>query len=344
MKRDRIHTDERRQTLRRRILFVALAGLLAGSPGCSLERLVAPMLRADNPQEEADRLADRLATRTPWPTYTPPAGAPATAAQAPATAAPAAPGQAPADAGAPAVAGAFLPPTQATSEFEPPMAEDTPSPLPADDTSLLPDEGPSEFEPPLVEDTPPPLLADDTPWLPDEGPSEFEPPMVEDTPPPPTSAPVRSFAAPPAPAAPPTATPAPAYAYEVAEFYLAPTTNPFLTGYIAVVNAQEIPIGGVKAVGRFEPGGLVHESPLSQWFFEGHSAPGPAVKDSSVKFEPGGIQKGTWFIHLEDEGGTRLSDEVGVETDPERPEWFYIKFQQPGSGAPQPTAPISPVR
>jgi hypothetical protein len=104
-----------------------------------------------------------------------------------------------------------------------------------------------------------------------------------------------------------------------------------LTGYIAIVNGQEIPIGGIKAVGTFEPGGVRYESPLSKWFFEGYSAPGPVIKTSSVKFEPpGGIQDGVWFIHLEDEWGTRLSEDVTVTTSSNNPEWFFIKFKQPG--------------
>jgi hypothetical protein len=136
-------------------------------------------------------------------------------------------------------------------------------------------------------------------------------------------------------AATPTAapTPTPGYDYLVNDVYMDHTTVPFLTGYIAIVNSQEIPIGGVKAVGVFEPGGQRHESPLSQWFFDVATAPGAVAKAGSVKFEPGGIQAGTWYIHLEDEGGARLSEDVGINTDPEVPQWFYIKFRQPGPAA-----------
>jgi len=118
---------------------------------------------------------------------------------------------------------------------------------------------------------------------------------------------------------------------EVYEDY---TSNLFLTGYIAIVNHQEIPIGGVKAVGVFEPGGQRHESPLSQWFFDARTAPGVVMKTASVKFEPGGIQAGTWFIHLEDPNGTRLSEDVAINTDPDNPKWFYIKFKQPSPALP----------
>ncbi len=92
---------------------------------------------------------------------------------------------------------------------------------------------------------------------------------------------------------------------------------------------QEIPIGGVKVVGHFEPGGYYHESPLSKWFLEGYSAPGEVIKSGSVKFEPpGGILKGAWLLHLEDEWGTRLSPDVPIETDPDNKEWFFVKFRE----------------
>lgn len=125
----------------------------------------------------------------------------------------------------------------------------------------------------------------------------------------------------------PTFTPTPSFAYQPVEIFEDQTTNHFLTGYVAIVNYQEIPIGGVKAVGIFEPGGQRYESPLSKWFFEGYSAPGDVIKTSSVKFEPGGIIDGTWSIHLEDEWGTRLSENVTIATEADAPRWFFVKFK-----------------
>jgi hypothetical protein len=163
------------------------------------------------------------------------------------------------------------------------------------------------------------------------------PPVPTDTPqPPPTSTPVSPTALPP-----PTFTPTPSFAYQVAEVYRDYTSNWFLTGYVAIVNAQGTPIGGMKAVGSFEPGGQRHESRLSNWFFEGQTAPGAVVKAGSVKFEPpGGILKGTWSIHLEDEWGTRLSEDVAITIDPDRPEWFFVEFKQPGSPVVSTPTPI----
>jgi hypothetical protein len=131
------------------------------------------------------------------------------------------------------------------------------------------------------------------------------------------------------------------------EVYRDYTSNLFLTVYVAIVNYQEIPIGGIKAVGTFEPGGLHHESPLSKWFFDARTAPGAVVKVGSVKFEPpGGIQAGTWFIHLENEQGVRLSEDVDLATDPNAAQWFYIKFKQPNPPgvASVPTSPGAVTR
>jgi hypothetical protein len=120
------------------------------------------------------------------------------------------------------------------------------------------------------------------------------------------------------------------------------TTNHFLSGYIAIVNHQEIPIGGLKAVGVFEPGGGHYETTLSKWFFEGYSAPGAVIKTGSVKFEPpGGIQPGSWLIHLENEWGQRFSEEVAIATNPDDKRWFFIKFKDLTS-LPVPTATSAP--
>ena len=172
-----------------------------------------------------------------------------------------------------------------------------------------------------------------TPW-----PTDTPVPARPSATPAPTSVAVASSTATPTPAP----TPTPGYDYLVNEVYVDRTTVPFLTGYIAIVNAQDIPIGGVKAVGVFEPGGQRHESPLSKWFFDVATAPGAAAKTGSVKFEPGGIQAGTWLIHLEDEWGTRLSEDVAISTRPDNPEWFFVKFRQSGpvvavASAPMPT-------
>lgn len=221
-------------------------------------------------------------------------------------------------------------PTFTPTRLRPPMPTLTPTPWPTPT--------PTASATPTV--TPPPLP---TPTL-------TPPPPPTPTPVPPPPPPVAAAPRPavPTPTFTPAATPTPNFAYNMVEVYEDYTSNQFLTGYIAIVNAQEIPIGGVKAVGTFEPGDARHESPLSPWFFDVRTSPGVVVKTGSVKFEPpGGIQAGTWFIHLENEQGDRLSEDVTINTDPASPKWFYIKFKQPGSvalaSAPTPVYGQTPV-
>ena len=134
---------------------------------------------------------------------------------------------------------------------------------------------------------------------------------------------------PPTPTHTPTLTPVPIYDYLVEEVFSDFTSNHFLTGLVAVVNWQEIPIGGIKAVGVFSDGKTTYETDYSEWQFAGYSAPGYVQKTGSLKFEPpGSIQDGFWLIHLEDNNGSRLSEDVRITTDTNKKEWFFIKFKR----------------
>ena len=134
----------------------------------------------------------------------------------------------------------------------------------------------------------------------------------------------------------PTDTPVPtpislAYDFVVEEVFTDFTSNPFLTGYIATISADRRPLAGIKAVGIFHPDGERYETSLSTSQWEGTSVstePDQLVKYASVKFERGGIKKGSWVIHLENEKGERLSADVFIPTDPENREWFAITFKQ----------------
>lgn len=135
----------------------------------------------------------------------------------------------------------------------------------------------------------------------------------------------------PAPAETPTLTPVPVPEYDfiLAEFYNSPTTNSFLTVYVAIVDPNEIPIGGIKIVGTRLDHNLTYDSPLSTWHFEGYSAPGTVIKSGNVKFEPpGGIESTSWSLHLEDAQGNRLSEDVPFDTDVNDKQWYFIKFRR----------------
>ena len=128
---------------------------------------------------------------------------------------------------------------------------------------------------------------------------------------------------------PPTATPSPAYAFSLAEFYNSPTTNSFLMVYVAVVDPNEIPIGDMKIVGTRQDQNLTYESPLSMWFYEGHSAPGEVIKSGNTKFEPpGGIETTSWVLHLEDDHGNRQSADIPFDVDANNKQWYFIKLRR----------------
>jgi hypothetical protein len=143
-----------------------------------------------------------------------------------------------------------------------------------------------------------------------------------------TNTPTATPVPPPTATPPPTNTPLPEYDFLLAEFFNSPTTNSFLVMYVAIVDANEIPIGGMKIIGTRLDHNLTYESPLSTWHYEGYNAPGDVIKSGNVKFEPpGGIEATKWLIHLADAGGNRMSEDIPFETDENAKQWYFIKFR-----------------
>lgn len=98
---------------------------------------------------------------------------------------------------------------------------------------------------------------------------------------------------------------------------------------MAVVDPNEIPIGGMKVVGTRLDYNLTYESPLTTWRYEGYNAPGEVIKSGNVKFEPpGGIETTSWTLHLEDNNGVRQSDDIQFDTDEFNPQWYFIKLRR----------------
>lgn len=154
------------------------------------------------------------------------------------------------------------------------------------------------------------------------------------TPLPPTLTPTPTNVPPPTPIPPPSATPPPAdtpvpeYDFLLGEFFNSPTSNSFLVMYVAIVDPNEIPIGGMKIIGTRLDHNLTYESPLSTWYYEGYNAPGDVIKSGNVKFEPpGGIENTSWVIHLADAQGNRMSADVPFETDANAKQWYFVKFR-----------------
>jgi len=150
-------------------------------------------------------------------------------------------------------------------------------------------------------------------------------PLPTDTPIPPTKTPL------PPPTTTPTATftPVPEYDYLLAEFFNSPTTNSFIVVYVAVVDPNEIPIGGMKIVGTRLDHNLTYESLLTTWHYEGYNAPAHVMKSGNVKFEPpGGIENTSWRLYLADANGSRMSDDVQFDTDQNDKQWYFVKFRR----------------
>ncbi len=193
-----------------------------------------------------------------------------------------------------------------------PLSSDTPTP------TLTPTETPTPTETAIPTDTATPTI---TP-TPTTTPIPTETPTPANTatampPPPPTETPV------------PTLTPLPEHDFMLNEFFNSPTTNSFLTMYVAIVDPKEIPIGDMKIVGTRLDHNLTYESPLSTWHYEGYSAPGEMIKSGNLKFEPpGGIETGKWLLHLEDAHGNRQSADVPFHADENDKQWYFIKFRR----------------
>jgi hypothetical protein len=145
----------------------------------------------------------------------------------------------------------------------------------------------------------------------------------------PTLTPTATPIPPPTTTPPPTNTPLPEYDFMMAEFFNSPTTNSFLVMYVAIVDANEIPIGDMKIVGTRLDHNLTYESPLSTWHFEGYNAPGHVRKTGNVKFEPpAGLEATSWIIHLEDAHGVRQSADIPFNVDENNKQWYFVKLKR----------------
>lgn len=99
--------------------------------------------------------------------------------------------------------------------------------------------------------------------------------------------------------------------------------------YVAVVDANDIPIGDMKVVGTRLDHNLTYESPLSTWHYEGYNAPGEVIKSGNLKFEPpGGIETTSWVLHLEDAHSVRQSADIPFDTAENDRQWYFVKLKR----------------
>ncbi len=212
-------------------------------------------------------------------------------------------------------------PTRALHLAALPTIPPSPTATPTFTPSPTPTETPFPTDPPIPApiDTPVPSPTDTPIPLPTHPPAPTPPPV----------APAESESTFTSPVTAPDSPATSGYDFLLAEFYNSPTSNSFIVIYVAIVDANEIPIGDMKVVGTRLDHKLTYESPLSTWHFEGYNAPGEVIKSGNVKFEPpGGIETTSWVLHLEDANGNRLSDDVPFDTNQNDKQWYFIKFRR----------------
>lgn len=209
--------------------------------------------------------------------------------------------------------------------FSEPTATPAATPRPTFTATSTPTPIPTATATPTITPTPTNTPIPTNTATPTDIPTATNTPTPTSTPKPPTATPVL----PPTVTPTPTLTPMPEVDFMLAEFFNSPTTNPFMTIYVAIVDPKEIPIGDMKIVGTRLDHNLTYESPLSKWHYEGYSAPGEVVKSGNVKFEPpGGIETTSWVLHLEDAHGNRQSYDVPFDVDQNDKQWYFIKFRR----------------
>ena len=108
------------------------------------------------------------------------------------------------------------------------------------------------------------------------------------------------------------------------------TTYHIITIYVALIDAGNVPVGGLKMVGDHTPSGRHMESALSDWSWSVANCLGcDYIKQGNLKFEPGPFEDGTWEIYVADSGGTQLSQKIPLSfsSSPDTWVWDFFIFQ-----------------
>jgi hypothetical protein len=101
------------------------------------------------------------------------------------------------------------------------------------------------------------------------------------------------------------------------------TTNAGILVFVAAVDQNNTPIGGMKVVGEHSSGKRV-ESPPTDWSYTAVNCLDCGyVKQGNVKFEPGPFEDGTWNVYLVDGGGSRVSPTVSLSYSPDSSQWVW---------------------
>jgi hypothetical protein len=132
----------------------------------------------------------------------------------------------------------------------------------------------------------------------------------------------------------PAPTPTPDFPFKVVEQgnrEFQHTTYHIITIYVALIDANNVPIGGLKMVGDHVPSGRHAESALSDWSWSVTNCLScDYIKQGNLKFEPGPFEDGTWEIYVADSGGTQLSQKIPLSfsSSPDTWVWDFFIFQR----------------
>ncbi len=125
---------------------------------------------------------------------------------------------------------------------------------------------------------------------------------------------------------PPTATPTPDFPFVVAEQgnrEFQKTNYNAIVVFVAALDQNNTPIGGLKIVGNHTSGQHA-ESPPSDWSYSKLNCLSCSyIKQGNIKFEPGVFLDGTWNIYLADGGGNQISPTVSLSYSPDPQQWVW---------------------
>ncbi len=129
--------------------------------------------------------------------------------------------------------------------------------------------------------------------------------------------------------APPTPTPTPDFPFKVVEGPQGyPTSNPILVMYIALTDANNTPIGGLKVVGDHTPTGDHWVSGESCFDFCKVNGLEGTLKFGNVTFEPPRYETGVWNLYVVDGAGNQVSNVIPVTVDFNAPGWFFLMLRK----------------
>ena len=110
------------------------------------------------------------------------------------------------------------------------------------------------------------------------------------------------------------------------------TNHHVITIYVAAVDANNVPVGGLKMVGDHAPSNNHAESGPSDYgrWSVVNCLDCDYIKQGNLKFEPGLFEDGTWTVYLADQNGTQLSEKIPLSYSSDQNQWVwdFLFFQQ----------------